>query len=129
MHDSTPSSDAEGTPRALARSLQESERIAGIGSYTLELKTMLWSSSAILDEIFGIDPAYQRSLDGWTSLIHPDDRDMMAAYFAEEVLGRGELFDHEYRIVRRNDRVRRWVHGRGRIECDDAGKPVAMHGT
>ena len=129
MHDSTPSSDAEGTLRALARSLQESERIAGIGSYTLELKTMLWSSSEILDEIFGIDPAYQRSLDGWTSLIHPDDRDMMAAYFAEEVLGRGELFDHEYRIVRRNDRVKRWVHGRGRIECDDAGKPIAMRGT
>ncbi len=129
MHDSNPSSDAEGTLRALARSLQESQRIAGLGSYTLDLKTMLWSSSEILDEIFGIDPAYQRSVDGWTALIHPDDRDMMAAYFAEDVLGRGELFDHEYRVIRRNDRAGRWVHGRGRIESDEAGKPLAMRGT
>ena len=53
----------------------------------------------------------------------------MAAYFAEDVLGRGELFDHEYRIVRPSDHAGRWVHGRGRIELDNAGKAVLMRGT
>ena len=113
----------------LARSLQESQRIAGLGSYTLELQTGLWSSSDVLDEIFGIGPEYERSIDGWIALIHPDDHAMMTSYFAEEVLGRGGLFDHEYRIIRHNDHAGRWVHGRGRIECDPSGKPVFMRGT
>src|SRR5580658_10379068 len=84
----------------LARSLQESQRIAGLGSYTLDLQTGLWSSSDVLDEIFGIGSDYERSIDGWVALIHPDDHAMMTSYFAEEVLGRGGLFDHEYRIIR-----------------------------
>ncbi len=129
MQDPTLSSDTDGTLRELARSLQEFERIAGLGSYTLDLQTMLWSSSSVLDEIFGVGPAYVRSLEGWTALIHLDDRAMMAAYFAEEVLGRGEVFDHEYRIIRQSDRAGRWVHGRGRIECDAAGKAILMRGT
>jgi diguanylate cyclase (GGDEF)-like protein/PAS domain S-box-containing protein len=129
MHRPSDSVPSDRAASELAKSLQESQRIAGLGSFTLDLKTKLWSSSDVLDEIFGINPAFERSVDGWIALIHPDDRDMMAAYFAEEVLGRGELFDHEYRIVRQNDRAGRWVHGRGRIECDDAGKPILMRGT
>jgi diguanylate cyclase (GGDEF)-like protein/PAS domain S-box-containing protein len=129
MQDATLSSDADGTLRELARSLREFEKIAGLGSYTLNLQTMLWSSSDVLDQIFGIGSAYVRSLEGWTALIHPDDRAMMAAYFAEEVLGRGEVFDHEYRISRHNDHSGRWVHGRGRIECDADGKAILMRGT
>jgi diguanylate cyclase (GGDEF)-like protein/PAS domain S-box-containing protein len=113
----------------LARSLQESQRIAGLGSYKLDLQTGLWTSSDVLDEIFGIGPDYERSVDGWVALIHPEDRDNMAAYFDQEVLGRDKLFDRGYRIVRQNDRVPRWVHGMGRLERDEAGKPVSMRGT
>jgi diguanylate cyclase (GGDEF)-like protein/PAS domain S-box-containing protein len=129
MPDPTLSSDADRMLREVARSLQDFEKIAGLGSYILDLKTMFWSSSDVLDEILGIDGGYQRSVDGWIALVHPDDREVMAAYFSQEVLGRGELFDHEYRIIRHNDRAGRWVHGRGRIECDEAGKPILMRGT
>ena len=129
MNDPILSTDAEGTLRELARSLLESQRIAGLGSFTLDLTTMLWSSSVVLDEIFGIDPEYQRSVTGWITLIHPDDREMMAGHFSEEVLSQGELFDHEYRIIRYKDHAGRWVHGRGRVECDAAGKPNLMRGT
>jgi diguanylate cyclase (GGDEF)-like protein/PAS domain S-box-containing protein len=115
--------------RDLARSLQESQRIAGLGSYTLDLQTRIWSSSEVLDGIFGIGPDSDHSVDGWVALIHPEDRDNMAAYFDEEVLGRNKLFDREYRIVRQNDRAPRWVHGMGRLERDEAGTPVLMRGT
>jgi diguanylate cyclase (GGDEF)-like protein/PAS domain S-box-containing protein len=113
----------------LARSLQEFQRIAGLGSYILDLQTQLWTSSDVLDEIFGIGPEFERSVDGWVALKHPEDRDDMAVYFDQEVLGGDKLFDREYRIVRQNDRVPRWVHGMGRLECDEAGKPVSMRGT
>ncbi len=121
--------DADGTLRELARSLLESQRIAGLGTYTLNLTTLLWSSSDVLNEIFGIDAGYERSVAGWTALIHPEDRDMMAAYFAEDVLSHGQIFDREYRIVRPLDHVGRWVHGIGRIEHDAAGKAILMRGT
>ena len=121
--------ESDRTLRDLARSLQESQRIAGLGSYVLDLTTKLWSSSDVLDEIFGIERNYERSVDGWIALIHPEDRASMAAYFEQDVLGRDKLFDREYRIVRQNDRAPRWVHGMGRLERDDAGKPLFMRGT
>ncbi len=129
MNDPILSSDADSTLRELARSLLESQRIAGLGSYTLDLTTMLWSSSDVLDEIFGIDADYERTVGGWIALIHPEDRDRMGAYFAEDVLSRGQIFDREYRMVRHNDHVARWVHGTGRIESDSAGKALLMRGT
>ncbi len=113
----------------LARSLQESQRIAGLGSYVLDLQTNLWSSSDVLDEILGIEADYERSVDGWVALIHPEDRDDMAAYFRQEVLGSDKRFDREYRIVRQSDHVPRWVHGMGRLERDEAGKAILMRGT
>ncbi len=82
-----------------------------------------------MDEIFGIDRAYERTVGGWLDLIHPDDRAAMSAYFATEVLDQGKPFDREYRIVRRNDGEERWVHGMGKLSFDAQGRPVTMHGT
>ncbi|WP_348264102.1 EAL domain-containing protein [Telmatobacter sp. DSM 110680] len=121
--------EAERSLRELAESLQESQRIAGLGSYVLDLKTMVWSSSDVLDEIFGIGPDYVRSVEGWTALIYPEDREPMAAYFEEEVLGQHKLFNREYRIISHNKRARRWVHGLGRIEFGANGDPLIMRGT
>ena len=128
MNDETPTSEAEHTLRELARSLQESQRIAGLGTYTLDLKTMIWSSSDVLDEILGIDFSYHRTVEGWTALIHPEDRGRMAAYLADLLALKGR-FDQEYRIVRARDHESRWVHGLGRLELDAAGGPVTLRGT
>jgi diguanylate cyclase (GGDEF)-like protein/PAS domain S-box-containing protein len=129
MNDQTYGKESELTLRELAESLQESQRIAGLGSYVLDLKTMRWSSSDVLDEIFGIGPDYERNVEGWTALICPEDREPMATYFKEEVLGRREHFNREYRILGHKDRARRWVHGMGRIEFGDDGVPIIMRGT
>jgi len=128
MSNSPSSTDQERALRELAWSLHESQRIAGLGSYVVDLKTMLWTSSEVLDEIFGITVDYQRNLDGWLAIIHPEDREMMGSYFAGSIEFHS-TFDKEYRIFRRSDRAQRWVHGRGRLELDESGRPAFMRGT
>jgi len=110
-------------------SLREAQRIGGLGSYSLDIDAGLWTSSDVLDEIFGIDKGYDRSVEGWAALIHPDDRSSMLAYFKDEVLGQGKPFDREYRVIRQTDGAVRWVHGLGRLEFDIKGRPIRMPGT
>jgi PAS domain S-box-containing protein len=109
--------------------LRESQVIAGLGSYVLDIPSGAWQSSDVLDSVFGIDGAYDRSVDGWATLIHPDDRSTMTEYFNNAVIGKGHRFDREYRIIRRNDQAERWVHGLGELELDVQGRPLRMRGT
>jgi diguanylate cyclase (GGDEF)-like protein/PAS domain S-box-containing protein len=111
------------------KSLREAQRIAGLGSYVLDIPTGLWTSSNVLDEIFGIDQAFGRTVEGWIALIHPDDRGEMRAHLENEVLGRGKPFSKEYRILRKTDGAVRWVLGIGQLEIDSHGKPQLMRGT
>ncbi|MHC4559896.1 MAG: PAS domain S-box protein, partial [Planctomycetota bacterium] len=109
--------------------LRESQEVARLGHYVFDAMTGLWESSDILDAIFGIEEDYPRSVDGWLQIVHCDHRDEMSAYFSEVVLGQGQSFDREYKIMRVSDKQVRWVHGLGRLEIDKEGKPVRMIGT
>ena len=129
IKDITESKLSEMQLRVSLDSLKESQEIGGLGSYVLDIGTGVWTSSDVMDEIFGIGKEYERTIAGWTALIHPDDRAMMAAYLAEEVVGKGLNFDKEYRIVRQTDQAVRWVHGLGRLEFDGKGQPVKMRGV
>ena len=120
---------AEENLREREMMLRESQRIAGLGSYVLDISSGHWSSSDVLDELFGIDAAHDRSVAGWAALMHPDDRAMMVDHFTREVLGQGEPFNKEYRIIRPSDQEERWVHGLGKLELDAQGHPQRMLGT
>lgn len=109
--------------------LQESQKIARLGSYVWDLSKGSWSSSKILDEIFGIDKNYTRSLEGWAALVHPDWRETMNKYVMEEVIGKRKRFDKEYKIIRIKDGKERWVHGLGELELDKNKQPVRLKGT
>ena len=109
--------------------LRESQAVARLGSYVLDIPTGLWKSSAVLDEIFGIDEHYERSVKGWTMLAHPEWQQVMADYFVNHVLGQHARFDKDYQIIRPNDGEVRWVHGMGELEFDDQQQPVKMIGT
>ncbi|HXR40460.1 MAG TPA: PAS domain S-box protein [Terracidiphilus sp.] len=114
--------------RETADFLKETQRIGAVGSYVLDIASGRWTSSNVLDELFGIGSDYGRTVEGWAALVHPDDRAMMAAYFACEVVGEKKEFDKEYRIVRVNDQAERWLHGMGRLEFDALEEPVKMRG-
>jgi PAS domain S-box-containing protein len=128
-NDITERKRAEDQLRESEKRLGESQIIAGLGSYALDVQTGVWESSGMLDLLFGIDRTDEHSVATWEALLHPDDRAQITDYFRNEVLGQGTPFDREYRIVRRNDQAVRWVHGLGRLEFDAAGKPARMIGT
>jgi PAS domain S-box-containing protein len=109
--------------------LRESQAAAHIGTYVFQTMTGKWESTEVLDGIFGISADYPKDVSGWRALIHPDDREEMTVYFLDQVLGAGTSFDREYRILRRTDGQVRWVHGLGRLDLDEQGKPIRMIGT
>jgi len=108
---------------------RETQVIARLGTYTMDISSGKWISSEVLDAIFGIDLYFEKSVDGWISIIHPDWRKIMADYFIREVIGKSAGFEKEYKIIRQNDQAERWVYGIGRLEFNDKGKPVRMIGT
>ncbi len=109
--------------------LKETQIIANLGSYVLDIPSGVWESSAILDNIFGISQIYERTVEGWTTLVHPDDRAMMDDYLRTEVINQGRDFDKEFRVIRNNDQTERWVHVLGKLKLGAQGKPLQMHGT
>ncbi|MEN9974666.1 MAG: hypothetical protein RLZZ282_672 [Verrucomicrobiota bacterium] len=132
LRDATARRKREQAAEALRESeamLKESQRIARLGSYVFDITNNQWRSSEVLDSIFGIDATYDHSQAGWAALIHPDDRAMMENYFLEDVVERHHSFDRQYRIIRPNDQVERWLHGLGNLEFDAHGRPAKMIGT
>ena len=76
---------AETALRESEESLREAQSIAGLGSYQLDIDAGTWTGSDVLDLIFGIDKEYDRTVEGWAALIHPDDRSSMLSYLKDEV--------------------------------------------
>ena len=109
--------------------LRESQRVGRIGSYILEIEKDTWHCSDVLDDIFGIEPFFEKTLASWNRLVHPDQRESMLAYFTQFVIGEKQPFDKEYQIVRMLDGAQRWVWGRGELMFDESGAPVRMIGT
>jgi PAS domain S-box-containing protein len=108
--------------------LAESQRIAKIGSYYLDVERRLWTSNGILDGIFGITANFHRSTDAWLRLVHPEDLESCGRHL-EQVLRQEHSFDLTYRIIRHNDGACRWVHGVGEVYCNSEGQPLSMIGV
>jgi PAS domain S-box-containing protein len=109
--------------------LEEAQRIANLGIYSMDIAANKWESSEVLDDILGIDADYDRSIQGWASMVHPDWQQTMTEYFLQEVIGKKTKFDKEYKIIRKSDQTEHWVHGIGRLKFDENNQPIAMVGT
>ncbi len=120
---------AETELKESRENLLQAQRIAGIGQYVLDVGTGRWTSTEVLDEIFGIGSDYPRDVEGWLKLVADQDRASVGAHLRDDVLAGRKLFDCEYRIVRVGDGALRWLHGRGRLELDGEGRPIQMLGT
>ncbi|MEI6970289.1 MAG: PAS domain S-box protein [bacterium] len=129
FHDTTARRKSEEALRNSEYWLRESQRVSRVGNYVLDVQSGIWTSSDVLDELFGIDTGYQRTVENWANIVHPEDRKDMLDYFMVEVLQKHNFFNREYRIVRKDDGNVRWVLGRGKLFFDRQGHPVTMAGT
>ena len=106
--------------------LAEAQRIAGLGSWDLDLtsETVIWSDE--MYRIFGVDPPFEPTFIAFMSLVHPDDRAMVTAGI-EGALTRREPFLFDYRVP--IDGRIRWVRARGQLIIDEVGEVAGMRGT
>lgn len=123
-------SERQRTREALAareRQLAEAQRIAHMGSWSWDVPSDVLRWSEELYRIYGLEPGTPMDFDRFVQHVHPDDVDL-ARDRIETALESGESFDFQHRVIRPDGAVR-WLHGRGRVELDDEGRPVRMTGT
>jgi len=107
--------------------LKQTQQIAMLGTFTLDLDSGSWIGSQVLNTIFGIKANFDKTLESWITIIHPEWRKRMYYYFKHDVIK--NKFDKEFKIIRQSDKSVRWVHGIGELEYNDNNEPVRLIGT
>lgn len=114
--------------------LQESEerlRLAqaavhvGVFEWNIQKNENRWSAE--MERNYGLTPgSFGGTYEAWIALIHPDDRKQFH-WDDQGHVQEGGFFDSEYRIVWPSGEIR-WMHSRGTLSCDSAGRPVRVLG-
>ena len=123
----------EQTNLGMERLLARAERLARMGSWSLNLQTgeALWS-----DELFrlqGFEPgSVEPSIELLLRIVHPEDRDRIEALLTTVVEDAEQLLERElqfgYRTVRTDGSIRE-MDARGRVEPDERGAPALWVGS
>jgi len=119
---------AEEAAREQHRLLRDSQRIARIGSWSLDIASerITWTDEVY--RLFGVEPAeFGHDPASLLEAIHPDDRAAMTRWI-EDCAARREPGALEFR-PRLRDGEHRVLRGQGRLELDAAQRPLRMFGT
>ena len=108
--------------------LERAEKIAHVGSWTLDLvrNQLHWSNEVYL--IFELDPAsFHASYEAFLDAIHPDDRERVQAAYEQSLADRSAYcVDHRLRFA--DGRIK-YVRERGESEYDATGRVLCSIGT
>lgn len=126
--DTTERKISEELLREKERLLRESQAVANIGSYSADLINHTWKASEEIYHIFGIDKDYPHTIQGWIDRVHPDMRNEL---YYELINNNPENkhFDHEYKIIKKNDGTEKWIQGLGKFEFDEQSNSIRLFGT
>ncbi len=108
--------------------MNEAQRIGRVGTYVTDIQTGIWEGSAVLDDIFGIDASFKKTIPSWNDLVAPEFRAELLASYEQVARGDGS-FRHDYQVIRPADGQRRWVAALGEFSRDAAGAPQFLRGT
>ena len=119
---SVPAADLERSERQFA----DAQALAHVGSWERDMTEprSVWSDE--LCRIFGQPLGFSPRYPEFSALIHPEDRDRVAASLARARAG--ELVDAAYRIVRPDGEVR-YVHGRAYGRTEAGREAPYVYGT
>lgn len=97
----------------------------GTWEWDIEANTSTWSDET--KRMFGLSPNDpETSTEEFYSMIHPEDR-LLVEQAVNRAVSEGSPYEAEFRIAQPDGSVR-WVRGRGKVLCDEAGKPRRMIG-
>ncbi len=108
--------------------LNEAQRLAQVGSWTLDLAhdKLVWSDEVF--RLFEIDKdRFDASYAAFLALIHPDDRAAVNQAYGASLQSRTP-YEVTHRLLMQDGRIK-WVHERGTSDFDAAGRPLRSSGT
>lgn len=108
--------------------LRSATEVAELGPWERNLVTGRLIASDRLKAMYGMSPKSEFSSDAeWQNYLHPDDRPVVSEKLRSAIAGECD-YEVEYRI-RRVDGEERWLHSRGRVLRNSAGRPLRMLGV
>ncbi|MGZ8157478.1 MAG: sensor domain-containing protein [Methylobacter sp.] len=108
--------------------LSESQRIAHVGSWSVELATGCISWSDEMYRIYGVtQQTFGHSLKAFLAPIHPGDRAAMKRWFSDCRTGKA-LRELDFRIMLPDGAVR-FIRGNGGLQYDEMQRPLRMVGS
>ncbi|MDP1806143.1 MAG: PAS domain-containing protein, partial [Acidimicrobiales bacterium] len=118
---------AEVALRESERAMAEAQRLAGLGSFTLDVRTgeLRWTEEC--NRIFGHPRGTAASAQLIMDRLHPEDLPGILVLW-DRVLSELEPWATETRIVRPDGAVR-WLASRGEPVAGPSGELVSVHGT
>jgi PAS domain S-box-containing protein len=113
--------------RKYQHDLSETQRIAHIGSWELEIETGEFHCSDELKRIWGVEDVEEnRILDIMENRIHPEDTYRLDSTIKESIKN-ALPYDIEYRIIDKHGNTR-YMNTRSRVIKDSDGKAVRIYG-
>ena len=94
--------------------LLDAQKIAQIGSFNLDLKTLIAKTSTTYKTIIGIDVNTEVSMALWRTIVHPEDNSNNQKAL-DNCIKNGERFDLRYRILTKGTQELKWIHGLGEV--------------
>jgi PAS domain S-box-containing protein len=108
--------------------LAEAQELTMLGSWRwdVERDIIFWSDQ--MYTIHGVDAAsFNASIEGLIEIVHPDDREAVRT-MVDRLHASDDRFSIEHRIIRRDGKTR-FMHARGKVMRDLAGRPTRVIGT
>jgi len=107
--------------------LEEAQKMARVGNWTLNPETMKGTWSKEVYRILGIDAEMDAGTEYLATALHPDDRESVLRSLQRATK---EPYQHnmEYRILRPNGEIR-WINCLAEQIFDDQGKVIKLRGV
>ena len=119
--------DALEKMRIKTEELQETQEIAQLGSYVLDLKTNTFDSSSVFDRLCGLTDKNLKTHEYYRNIVHPNDLELNDRYYLESIRTK-KPYNRKYRIYRNDNNELRWINERGRAIYNN-GEPILFKGT
>ena len=104
------------------------EVLAQIGVWSWDITQDQWTFTDGFRRIHGITDLTPIPMDVLWERAHPEDRPAVEAAFRTALTG-GQPYDVEHRIVRQDNGEVRYLHARGEVTFDAAGKAIRLDGV